>query len=269
MTTNNARENNVLKQDFTKSVTSALVNNNILDFQRAVKQRLQDNFATAIKTLQQLPEAVEIDYETQSRIDIEAAAKSFGGNTPLYDQGVLIVDFDSKDSAHHFSAWLDDYKTIESYELNILTGIDKDSDDDDDDDDEDAVIDIDFDAIKNDDGYNFEFIVYLHPDIVTYSDDDDFEDDFNEQLSEVKRIIKVSTQGKNVVKKIKMKCDPGFKWNNASNSCQKISGAALATQRKAVKKRLITMKSEGPSLQKRINIKTKKAMKFRRALGLS
>lgn len=265
MITNNSRENNVLKQDFTKSVTSALVNNNILDFQKAVKQRLQDNFVTSIKTLQQLPEEAEIDYETQSRLDIEAAAKSFGGNTPLYDQGVLIVDFDSKDSAAHFSAWLDDYKTIESYELNILTGIDNDSDKDED---EDAIIDIDFDAIENDDGYNFEFIVYLHPDIVTYSDEDDEddEDDFNEQLSEVSRVIKVSALGK---KTIKMKCNPGFKWDDASNSCQKIAGEDLAKQRKAVKKRLITMKSEGPSLQKRTNIKTKKAMKFRRALGLS
>lgn len=264
MTTNNTRGNTMLKQDFTKIVTTALVNNNILDFQKVIKQRLQDNFTSAVKTLQQLPE--ETDYESQSRLDIEAAAKSFGGNTPLYDQGVLIVDFDSKDSAKHFSAWLDDYKTIESYELNILTGIDDDSEENDD---EDTVIDIDFDAIENDDGYNFEFIIYLHPDIVTYSDEDDSEDDFNEQLSEVKRIVKVTTQGKKIVKKIKMKCDPGFKWDNASNSCQKISGEALATQRKAIKKRLITMKSEGPALQKRINIKTKKAMKFRRALGLS
>lgn len=242
----------MLKQDFTKSLTTALVNNNILDFQKVLKQRLQDNFNTAIKTLQQLPE--ETDYESQSKLDIEAAAKSFGGNTPLQDQGVLIVDFDSKDSATHFSAWLDDYKTIETYELNILTAIDQDGD-------ENSIIDIDFNTITDDDDYTFEFIIYLHSDIVSY---DDWEED--EDLSEVLRVVKVSALGK---KNIKMKCNPGFKWDEASSSCQKISGEALAVQRKAIKKRLITIKSEGPALQKRTNIKTKKAMKFRHALGLS
>lgn len=252
-------ENSVQKQEFKSAITNALIDTNILDFQRAVKQRLQDTFANSLKELQRLPEEIEVDYETKSRIDIEAASRSFGGNSPIYDQGVLIVDFDSKDGAKQFSAWLDDYKTIESYELTILTDVGIDDDDE-----EDAVIDIDFDAIKDDSAYTFEFIVYLNPEIVSYNDDDD--EDLDEQLSEVKRVIKISSRGE---KKIKMKCNPGFKWDGASNSCLKISGQDLAVIRKAIKKRLITMKSEGPSLQKRTNIKTKKAMKYRRARGLS
>ena len=255
MTTPNL-ENSVQKQEFISTVSNALFNANTLEFQKAIKQRLQDNFDNGIKTLKQLPE--EIDYETQSRIDIEAAAKSFGGGTPLYDQGILIVDFDNKQSASHFSAWLDVYKTIESYELTILTDVENDEGEE-----EDTVIDIDFDAIVDDSAYTFEFIVYLNPDIISYADD---YEEIEEQLSEVKRVIKISSRGK---KQIKMKCNPGFKWDAESNSCQKISGEALSNMRKSVRKRLITMKSEGPSLQKRTNIKTKKAMKFRRALGLN
>ncbi len=117
---------------------------------------------------------------------------------------------------------------------------------------------------------NDEFTIYLNPDIVTYSYGDEYDDaaeEFeDEDIAEATRVIKVSSIGQ---KHIKMKCNPGFKWESESRSCQKISGEDLVNMRKGIKKRLITMKSEGPSLKKRTLIKTRKAMKFRKVMGLS
>ncbi len=265
MTSNsNNMENIVQKQNFKATITTALIDNNILQFQTILKQQLEDNFTTAVKQLNPITESVVVDDETKSRIDIESAAKSFGGNFPLYDQGVLIIDFDSKDSVTHFSAWLDDYKTVENYEINVLIDINSDTNINR------VVRDVDLNSLIDDDRYTYEFTIYLNPDIVTYSYGDEYDDaaeEFeDEDIAEATRVIKVSSIGQ---KHIKMKCNPGFKWESESRSCQKISGEDLVNMRKGIKKRLITMKSEGPSLKKRTLIKTRKAMKFRKVMGLS
>ena len=252
MTSNNHQEAIVQKQTNEQSLVTALMNDNVLDFQMLIKQKLQDKFTTAINVLQNISESV--DTESQARLDIEAAAKSFGGNSPVYSNGVLIVNFDDKDSAADFSSWLDDYKTVESYELNVLS---------DNEDIADSDIDVDFDTITNDETVSFEFVIYLRADIVSYDSEENDEDE--EDISEALRTIKVSGKGK---KSIKMKCNPGFSWDAETRSCQKITGDKLINIRKGVRKRLMTMKAEGPSLRKRINIKTKKAMKFRRSMGL-
>lgn len=94
-----------------------------------------------------------------------------------------------------------------------------------------------------------------------------FVDDFGMAMSldEVKKKIRVNFKGQ---KRVKMQCAPGFKYNAETKSCEKISGEALAKHRKATIRALVTRKAGGASLKKRAALRTKKAMKFRKAMGL-
>ena len=263
----NNPENNMQKQEFRTRAASALRSGDILEFQKTIKSRLQDNLSIAINNLspshtQKLHESEETD----ARIVIESAARSFGGNNMLYAQGVSIIEFESKTSALHFNEWLESCESVDAFEFNVLF--------EDEEKNLNTKVEISLEDIIDDSLYTFEFIIYLDPDIVEF-DDEDYEDsdeefddkneDLEESLNEVERKIKMSSLGKKI---IKMKCNPGFKWDAGSRSCQKISGTELAIRRKATKKRLITMKSEGPSLKKRALIKMRKALRFRKSQGL-
>lgn len=85
-------------------------------------------------------------------------------------------------------------------------------------------------------------------------------------LNEVTRKIRVDARG---TKTIKMKCQPGFKYNPATKTCEKITGAELAMHRKATRKALITKKNEGKALKVRVAKKIRKAKRFRKMLGLA
>lgn len=85
----------------------------------------------------------------------------------------------------------------------------------------------------------------------------------NDSLDEVKRQIKVNSKG---VKRIKMKCGKGFKWDGSA--CVKITGAELAVSRIAKRKALITKRSQGNALKIRTLRKTRRARRFRKSMGL-
>lgn len=132
----------------------------------------------------------------------------------------------------------------------------------------------------------FGFSVYLDGDEVTYEgvdvgDDAEVSDgkDLEESarpvfvdsfgiavpLEEVKKRMQVNFTGK---KRIKMQCAKGFKYDATAKSCVKIGGDELASKRKATIKALISRKAGGAALKNRANIRSKKAMKFRKAMGL-
>jgi len=87
--------------------------------------------------------------------------------------------------------------------------------------------------------------------------------DETEELDEVKRRIKVNSQGK---RRVKMQCRPGFKWDGSA--CVKITGAELAVNRKAKRQMVISKRSQGNALKIRVLRKTRKANRFRKAMGL-
>ena len=83
-------------------------------------------------------------------------------------------------------------------------------------------------------------------------------------LSEIKRKIKINFRG---VKRIKMQCSKGFKYDTERKTCVKITGADMATMRKAHIKMSRTKKSLGTSYKIRVLKKTKKAERFRKVMG--
>lgn len=84
-------------------------------------------------------------------------------------------------------------------------------------------------------------------------------------LNEVKKRMQVNFKGR---KRIKMQCSKGFKYDAGAKTCVKIAGNELAVRRKANIKALVSRKAGGAALKNRAQIKTKKAMKFRAAMGL-
>lgn len=86
-----------------------------------------------------------------------------------------------------------------------------------------------------------------------------------EQIDEVERKVRVNARG---LKSIKMKCPSGFKWDPSIQACMKITGAELATMRKASRHAIITKKSEGQALKVRVKRRIRRAFKFREMMGL-
>lgn len=84
-------------------------------------------------------------------------------------------------------------------------------------------------------------------------------------LDEARKRIQVNFTGK---KRVKVQCAKGFKYDATAKTCVKIAGDELATRRKASIKALVSRKAGGAALKNRAAIRTKKAMKFRSALGL-
>lgn len=82
--------------------------------------------------------------------------------------------------------------------------------------------------------------------------------------SEAKRIIKVNFKGK---RRIKIKCKTGFR--RTQNKCVKISGAERTNKRRAIKKSVRTKKAKGSGFRRIVNIKTKKANRKRKSMGLN
>jgi hypothetical protein len=87
-----------------------------------------------------------------------------------------------------------------------------------------------------------------------------------EQIDEVERKIRVNARG---LKTIKMKCPSGFKWDPSIQACMKISGAELATMRKASRHAIITKRAEGQAFKVRVKRRIRRAFKFREMMGLA
>lgn len=86
------------------------------------------------------------------------------------------------------------------------------------------------------------------------------------QLDEARIITKVNSRGD---KRRRVKCRPGYKLNDTKTSCVPITGSEKVVKRHAIRKMLRSKRSQGPGLQRRANRKRLKAMRKRKALGLS
>lgn len=84
-------------------------------------------------------------------------------------------------------------------------------------------------------------------------------------INEVKRIVKVNFKGK---RRIKLKCLPGYKYDNNRKACVKISGAEKAIDRRAKIKMSRTKKAAGSGFKRAVDRKTKKAKRFRKLMGV-
>ena len=199
-------------------------------------------------------------YDMKLSILAQSCGAIMNGNfAPEFQEGVFSASFISKDASEHFVEVCFDTDYIDDDIDEYVKYIDKDGDE----------TDVsNFRSTKV-----FMVFCYLREDLVDYGsyyvDDDGNEvENFSESLEaidEVRRKIKVNAKG---VKRIKMQCQKGFKWNSTDRVCQKITGSELSTKRKAIRQAIRTKKSMGASLRIRTKRKTAKAKRFRKSMGL-
>lgn len=234
--------------------------------------RIDEEEVEAIQEAKALVETLEIkslglneeaeNPELAAVTEIIGAARALGGtfDSVGYSEGLLMVDLHNKAAVSQFSDWLEDNDAVFAYDievdtLNQNTGIQ-----------EPQVVDLD--AIKNDQNCTFGFSIYLDPSLVEY---DGYEVDVDEDeelgpLDEVVRKIKINFKGK---KRIKMKCQRGFKWDSSKRACVKIGGSEIAKMRKRLRRAVLTKRAKGVAFKTRVLRKTRKAKRFRRMMGLN
>lgn len=199
---------------------------------------------------------------------LKEAARHFGADQGAYAEGVLEMTFKNKLGATQFMDELEEDDDVMGYEIEVYC-----------EDLEDGKMgdDVDFDDVMFDGNYEFDVIVYLHPEIVQYAPvevevsdlDGDGESDqtYGDDVivTEIRRRIKVNFRGK---RRIKMQCLPGFKYNSDMKVCQKITGAEVATNRISHRRAVRTRRAQGAGYKNRVLRKTRKAKRFRAAMGL-
>lgn len=205
-----------------------------------------------------------ISYEDKLNITAKmCGAIMLAPNDPEYDEGVFCASFATRATLDHFVDECGNTDFVDD-DLDVyIRYIDGDGDE--------VGMDT-YGAIKI-----YVAFCYIISDLVDYGsyyidDVDDYHDDSEDnyvenpdQLTEVKRRIKVNAKG---VRRIKMQCQKGFKWDAEGRVCKKISGSELATKRKSIRQMIRTKKSMGASLKIRVKRKSNKAKRFRKSMGL-
>lgn len=130
------------------------------------------------------------DVDIDDIISVQSAVLSCGGKFE-YSDGVFETEFEHWQSVEDFCGQLDTIDSVETYEI-MAFHRDTDSNE---------RVDIDVDDIVDDSKFFFVVMVYLTAESSVFYDE-------TEELDEVKRRIKVNSQGK---RRIKMQCRPGFK----------------------------------------------------------
>lgn len=201
---------------------------------------------------------------------IQAAALELGGTGFDKEEGACYVEIAGPENAQQFIDYLDGEDCVEAYDVTVSgDAVPEDAD----------ILDLPEETV-------FGFAIYLDGEEVTYEgvdvdsdempeEDEELEesarpvaaDEYGvvETLAEAKKRIQVNFTGK---KRVKMQCAKGFKYDATAKTCVKIAGDELATRRKASIKALVSRKAGGAALKNRAALRTKKAMKFRSALGL-
>lgn len=201
-------------------------------------------------------------------LKLKTAGRQMGSDEGEYEGGILLLTFTNKQAVIDYANWLDTVDEVYDYEIaayneEIVHGFVNDEE-------------VPLDNILFDKNFEFEITVEIDPSLVllapveielTAGDDEYAEfDDENGYLTEVRRRIKVNFKGK---RRVKMQCRAGFKWDSTKRTCLKITGAEQAKKRKELRKAVRTKKAKGESFKVRVKRKTKKAMKFRKALGIN
>ena len=233
------------------------------------------HLAYRLRTPEQLQERVrdnlEADWDFMNDDEKAAVTKinqlavMYGGQAGVYSEGTLEVEFDKKQAVLDYLDALNDEDSVDDYEVEAyLRNAPENTD---------ATQSISFDDIEEDSPYAFTVWVYLVSDLVTYApveievpEDGEVEEPDNGAFMEVKRRIKINFRGK---RRIKMVCNKGFKYNVERKTCEKLSGKEIAISRIAHRHAVRTKKSKGKGFLVRIERKTRKAMRFRKAQGLT
>ena len=198
----------------------------------------------------------EADESQGALADIQLVARFLGGRNPDYESGIFSVEFDRSVALNTFCDELEGMDCVDTYEIRMAS-------------DEDTVEEWEARYTHEASYFKAIVLVYLAEDFIDYGeyeiDDGEVEPAITGDLQEVKRQIKVNSRG---TKRIKMKCRPGFKWDVNQKACVKIGGSELATNRRSHRRAVLTKRSQGVAFKKRVLRKTRKALRFRKALGL-
>lgn len=221
------------------------------------------------------------DPETAMVVQVESASKSYGAKNFIYDQGVLTITVPNGQAALNLSSYLDENDNVDSYEISKVGEFGEDGATDLEKLSEGEECDYEVTVYFNTDNVRFEAFDITEmkdeedEDEDDESDDEDEDDesddedddedtkdegkkckkksmtesfeeiDYREWLDEVERI----TTFRAGLKKIKMQCPPGQKWNPATKKCVKMSSAEnrmrhmkgiIAAKKRAPKQGLIT-----------------------------
>ena len=242
-----------MTEEYTENLSKAIENDDAHEIHRSLSQYMNSYLELKIEELDEditftVPDNEDTDIEAQVSGTIEKAAVSFGADPDIsYEQGTMVIGFSRKQALSHFLDWVDsECEYVDDYEVEAFHT-----------DSAGQVEELDFDSLSDDDPWTFEVSLYLSPEIVSF-----YPDELDEAL---KRVFKVNARG---MKRVKMQCGKGFKWNSERHACEKITGAELAIKRKAIKKAVRTKKAMGQAFKVRVARKMKKAKKFRKGYGL-
>lgn len=208
-------------------------------------------------TEREVPSMAPLEASTVTHL--RELGRVLGSDEGKYSTGMLDVTFESKAAALKYMDELDLNEYVYAYNCEVEGSTD-----------EDGEVDI-ADIPDNATGYRYHISVVLDPSIVQFAVEDvevqdgDIIDDDNGAIMEVKRAVKVNFRGK---KRIKMVCNPGYRYNPDRKVCEKITGAEMAKSRIAHRHAVMAKKAQGSAFKARLVRKTRKALRFRKAMGI-
>jgi hypothetical protein len=295
---------------FKSLVAESLESNDVVQFKNIFESALNQHYVRKQKDLfKSIWE--QNDPEMSMVTEVQAAAKSFGAKSFVYDQGVLTLTVPSGKAAIDLGKYLDEKDCVDSYEIYRTDETDEGGATDLDKMTEDTTGDYEFNVFFVTDDVQFEsyeIVEEMEEDEEGEDDDDEDEeeDDEDEDPIEEKKKLKESDEEdgdgddedeedpieekskatkkklkeaietfgienwineveKKVtfqagLKKIKMQCPPGQKWNPTTKKCVRMDAAenrkrhimAIKAARKRAPKAGIAAIKRGKSMKKRI-----------------
>jgi hypothetical protein len=253
---------------FKEMIAKSLEEGDAMEFQQVMKARLNEKFLGKQKVLFE-----DMGPENAMVTAVQNAAKSFSGYGFEYDQGVLTITVANKDAVTDLANYLDSNEDVDSYTLNAMSSSDED----------DAV-----DLETSEEGTEFVFTVYFKTDNVTFdgvtTEEIETDEEVDEETGEPKEKVisedevivnegfqpismkKWLLEAKRIVvfhaglKKIKMLCPPGQKWDSKKSKCLRMSAqenrmrhtSQLIGAKKRAPKEVQMTKKRNVSLKKRV-----------------
>lgn len=145
-----------------EKLAQGLMTESAIDFQKGLSMKLKSILERKLGAL--------TESDRNVGLEVEIAAKSFGGDPTGTVNGVVAVEFRNHQAALHYADWLEEQATVEYYEISAqfkdLMSSQK----------VDAT-EIDFDAIMDDGPYVFTVLAYLYPEYVQFTHDYDQDGD--------------------------------------------------------------------------------------------
>lgn len=245
------------QKDFSRfdDIINSTLDQKIADVQEEFQKDVAETMMSEAMGLEVTNEEADIER-------IKGVLMTYGGSDIHELEGVVTAEYSTLAAAVDAMKRVEIISFVDTVEVDhVLTGPDTNSSD---------LLD-DSTVIKT-----YEVYVYLDSDFTSFDDFPEDEESINEEteiqelneeeLLEIKRLIKINSKGK---KRIKFKCAKGFAFDSARRVCRKISGKAKVNKRRGIKKALITKKSKGAGLKRRTLKKTRRALRKRKAFGLS